>query len=285
MKTKYYFSILYLIATISVLLRTVQIFQSSDVRTGFFVSSKPLFLSFLLFLLTIVFGGFAFKIKRCPLKMPRVNTGISVSSFLVGVCMFVRAFSLYTKIGGFSFSQIFNIIVIAVNIIVGVFFLLYSAKKFVYFHIKRIFYIAPLIYWIILMIYSYVRISKTPIISENALMILATTSTTVFMLYFAKIANNINSNSKRPKLLMLLGFLSATFCETFAIPQLIAIVAGKQSVLHNDFSFMLVFVSTGIFVLTFLNAFFANSNLIKRKRNNDESARVLPTELSPKNKF
>ncbi len=276
MKTKYFFIGFYLILIFTAISRMVQIIDYTNKKTGFFIKNSSTFFLLIILFLLFFYSSLAFTVKRCPLKFPRVRTFTSLASLLVELSMLLRLFSIYQKIG-FSLTSPLYLIEALFTIAACLFFLTYSAKRFFSFHIKRIFYVIPLIYWLFMLIISYIRISRMALITENALMILATCSTAMFFLYFAKIANGIKTQASKQKILLFFGSLSVLLCETFAFPQISFNISEKPDVVHNDISFMLVYLTTGIFVASFLGAFFSERNLLKRKHHISGSERILPT--------
>ena len=191
--------------------------------------------------------------------------------------MLLRIFSIY-KITGISLSSPQYLIELLFTLLACVFFFVYTSKLFFKFHIKRIFYTVPLIYWLVMLILSYIRISRMALIMENALMVFATCTTAIFFLYFAKIANGIKTKESKQKIILFFGCLSILFCETFSFPQILFNYSVDQNVLHNDPSFLFIFLATGVFVAAFLGSFFAEKNLLKRKRHIAGSERILPID-------
>ena len=159
----------------------------------------------------------SFLVKRCPLKFPKVRTVTSFTSLLVGFSLLLRLFSIYQKVG-FSLTSPQYLVEALFTIATCLFFFAYTAKRLFSFHIKRIFYVIPLIYWLFMLVLSYIRISRMALIAENALMILATCSTAMFFLYFAKIANGIKTQASKQKILLFFGSLSVLFCDIYDNP-------------------------------------------------------------------
>lgn len=277
MKTKYFFIEFYFVTILSVIARMTQLSNYTGKRTGFFMNSSPIFFS-LVFLFVILFSSsIAFTVKRCPLKFPKVNSATSLASLLVGISMLFRVFSIYSKVG-LSFSNPLYLVEALFTLLACVFFLAYSSKLFFHFHIKRVLYTVPLIYWLVMLILSYIRISRMALIMENALMVFATCTTAIFFLYFAKIANGIKTKESKQKIILFFGSLSLLFCFTFSIPQILFYYSEKQATLHNDPSFLFVFAATGVFIVAFLSSFFAEKNLLPRKRHIAGSERILPLD-------
>ncbi|GEM_PF-4955206 len=278
MKTKYFFIEFYFVTILSVIARMTQLSNYTNIRTGFFsLNSKPVFFSLVFLFIVLFSSSLAFTVKRCPLKFPKVNSATFIASLLVGLSMLFRVFSIYSKIG-LSFSSPSYLVETLFTLLACVFFLAYSAKLFFNFHIKRVLYTVPLIYWLVMLILSYIRISRMSLIMENALMVFATCTTAIFFLYFAKIANGIKTKESKQKIILFFGSLSLLFCFTFSIPQIMFNYSENQVITHNDASFLIVFAATGIFVVAFLSSFFAEKNLLPRKRHIAGSERILPLD-------
>ena len=282
MKTKYFFLGFYSVLILAIISRMVQIIDYTGKQTGFFIKNSSTFFSLIILFLLLFFSSLAFTVKRCPLKFPKVRTVTSFTSLLVGFSLLLRLFSIYQKVG-LSFTSPQYLLEALFTAIACLFFFVYSAKRLFRFHIKRILYVIPLVYWLFMLILSYIRISRMALIAENALMILATCSTAMFFLYFAKIANGIKTQKSKQKILLFFGSLSVLLCETFSFPQILFNLSENPNIVHNDVSFMLVYLATGIFVASFLGTFFSERNLLKRKRHISGSERILPTDVNDVN--
>ena len=279
MKTKYFFLGFYSLLIFAIISRMVQIIDYTNKRTGFFIKSSSTFFSLIILFLLLFFSSLSFTVKRCPLKFPKVRSVTSFTSLLVGLSLLLRVFSIYQKTG-FDLTSPQYLIEGLFTIAACLFFFAYTAKRFFHFHIKRIFYVVPLVYWLFMLILSYLRISRMALIAENTLMILATCFTAMFFLYFAKIANGIKTQASKQKILLFFGSLSVLLCETFAFPQIFYNLSEKPAVVHNDISFMFIYLATGIFVASFLGTFFSERNLLKRKHHISGSERILPTDIN-----
>ncbi len=273
MKCKYIFSAFYITLFFSVVSRMFSLFYSVDSETGLFLSDRSK-LYFIIEIIAIVcVSCLAFLIKRCPFRTPRPKIDISASAFLYTLTLAFSAYSNHRSDVAYTFP-FSKLIYIAIFTLCAVFMFLYGLRYFTSYHLKRITYIAPAVFWLIYSLFSYVEISKMPIISENILMIFASLATIIFMLNFAKLANNIDDNKNIHKKLLFFGMLSAIFSETFAIPNLLLYVSGKIGTLHNGIDTFALFFSNGIFVIVFLAHFFSNKNL-RRHSKHSESNKII----------
>ncbi len=276
MKCRNLFMILYAITPVAVIIRLFQVLKYTDCKTGFFSAdylNKAEFSTIVFVVLIIIASALTLTVKRCPLKIPRVSPSLGVASGLLFAVVMLKTyyFALSILSGKSSFSLVWLLLV---DFATAVFLLFYAAKAIYSFHIKRICYVAPLVFFISNLLVFYVKTSRMSLIPENVFYVLAAASTTVFFLYFAKIANTITTKNSH-KILFFFGMLSIVFSEAFSIPQLVSLVVNKNTYLHNELSTYLLFFVSGIFVLVFLKQFFRTKNLEKHSSDSDNS-KILP---------
>ncbi|MCQ2451420.1 MAG: hypothetical protein MJ080_05540 [Clostridia bacterium] len=273
MKSKYIFLSFYLLLIASIGFRVYELRNYINIDNGQFTSG-PLRQMFIFVTVVTVIISFAlsFLIRRCPVRSPKVNISLCLSSLI---------FSLTVLLGGLadfianrSVSP-FSSISLIISAAVCVFGFMYSSKTFIGFHIPGILYVIPLVFWLYKLIVIYVRIAKMSLISENAYLILATASIALFSLYFAKYANGMLTRFSH-KLLLLFGFLSVIFSETFALPSLIYYAKTSDGIVHNSIADLILYAVTGVMILIYLISFFSNKNLLRHHKS--ETKNILPIE-------
>lgn len=278
MRSKYIFSIFYLVMIVSMFQRIITVLKCTDSDTGTILTNKCI----LLFMLNIVLIGCAsvisLSIRRCPLKMPLVKAPLSLVSFVFSVAILIDIIQIFkTSVQNETSLSAFDIPRIILDLAVIAFFIMYASKSFLKYHIPNLVYVIPLVYWMYNLIVSYIRISKMPLIAENTMLMLATASTVIFWLFVSKLANGIRSDKSIHKKILSVGIFSAITSITFSVPTLISHII-KNTTIHNDICTVIIYLVNGVFVSVFLNSFFSNRNLSKHSHHSG-SNKILPLNL------
>ncbi len=278
MRCKYIFFSFYAVMFFSTFQRTIDVIKYTDSDTGTLLTNKHL----LLFIFNIALIGcaslFSLSIRRCPLRMPKVKAPLAFVSLLFVAVVLIDIISIFkNSIQNETSVSTLDIVRTIMDLAVITLFVMYALKSFVSYKIPGLAYIIPLVYWMYILIVSYIRISKMPLIAENSMLMLATASTVVFWLFVSKLANGINEDKNLHKKILAVGIFAAITSMAFSVPTLISHIF-KSVTVHNDSCTVLIYLVNGAFISVFLNSFFSNRNLSKHSRHSG-SNKILPLHL------
>lgn len=259
---------LFLIALAAgVMIRTLQVFYTIDGATGFFKQSYAdmgFKMSVVVLGLTLIMTIIGATVHRCPARMPKVNPVLGVASIALGAGV---AYELAT-VAVSARIPLWQIILLDITGIATVlFFIAYGAKFIHNYALPRKLYIIPVSYWMIKLVFTFTTISSLALIIDNMLMILSYCAVLIFMLEFAKLANDKDLKTNHKKL-MASGICAVLLCAFISLPRLFAIVLGRSDVLHENLSSVLTTLTVGVFIAAFIFSHFRDENLSTHHRKN-----------------
>lgn len=271
MKCKYVFMSFYLSLLAIIGIAVYCTCTNVNPDTGFFIKNNVgYFFVIAIVAFAIIFSVASFSVRRCPLKNPSVNSVMSIACVPLIITL-VGNLLVRFLINSTIPTDTLSLVVSLTEIAFIVFLTVYLFKSVLFYKINKIFYIVPLLFWLLKLILSYIEISTMGLTFENSFYILACAFNVLFFLYFLKYKSRIYTNCSH-KLFLLISFFSTVCCEAYAVPQLINIFVLKQGTQHNSKLNYLLFVFTGVFVVVFIRSFFSMRNL-KRKR--DDSSLIM----------
>lgn len=261
--------IFFYIALISVIfVRFLQYFHSLDVVTGFIKPEYKLIgygLLALTFLIAFTVTGVSFLIRRCPVKMPRINI-VAGSSALV--LAFAILFDIATVGSSASIPTWQTLLLKITGALSAVFFgalFVKSIKKIKKFSIPSICFVAPVVYYLVRLIYVFTASSVIALISDNLLLLISCIFTLLFMFEFCLVKFQSEGETAYKKIAAT-GFTAVILSAATAFPQIIAVLYHTPAAQRVDFPEALLTLFTGVFIYMFLRNYFSGRNLKKRKR-------------------
>lgn len=248
--------------------RLLQFFHSIDSVTGFIKPEYELIgygLLILTFLIAFSVMGISFFIRRCPVKMPRIN-------IFAGSSALILAFSILYDLTSLKASANipeWQILLLKITgVLAAVFFMMLfvkSLKKIKNFSIQPICFIAPVIYYLARLVYIFTASSVIALISDNLLSLICCIFTVLFMFEFCLIKMKQNSDTSYKKIAAT-GFTAVILSVATAFPQIVAVLYHTPSAQRVIFSDALLTFFTGVFIYFFLRNYFSGKNLKKYKR-------------------
>ena len=264
MKYKHLVTFFLIALPVCIIVRTLQILCTVDGTTGFFKHEYRTIGIFMSVLLIAVIGACAVMcslIKRCPPKMPKVKLFLGTSSIALGVAVLFEIFTTSYN-SGVPFAV--RVIVDIFGAATAVFFIVYALRMFKDFHIKRKLYIIPVIFFMVRLVCVFITVSSIALIVDNLFMILCYCSLLLFMLEYAKFANNLDTDMNFKKL-FIAGLCSILLCAVSSIPRLIAIISGNTDVLHESVASVVTTLVAGLFISAFIFTAYGKDNLLVKK--------------------
>ena len=264
--------------------RAMQLVQLTDHTTGLFTKNKPaLIITAFIGLVVLVVSCCCLSIKRAPLRTPRVKKPLGIAALIMAIGIGLDVFAVFQSSLAAPWQK-FSLLI--VGIVSAAFFVFYAAKAVKKYPLEKLFYIIPTVYFALRLIVTFVSVAPLSLISENAYMVLAQCSTTLFMFEFGKIANGYDKEKSYKKIL-LTGVLSVMFNAVFSIPQMLLLITDFKSTEHQPAAALVSSMFVGVFVTMYLLAHFSNKNLknhhYRRKKEVDED-KFLKID-SPEHKF
>jgi hypothetical protein len=249
---------------LGLVVRYKQLFDVTEVVTGFFYVGKEKagwFYGALLLLLLIGFSVCASLVNRCPLKTPKVSKALGTVSMVSGAFVLIEAITYITQVSMFSWEKL---LLGVTGPATAIFLVLYGLKGFKNYPLPRVICAVPILYYLSRFICEFISVSKTALIFQNILNLAAIASVLVFMLEWGKIANNV-SGKLSYKIILISGGVAALLCEITAIPELIFLISNKNAVPHQNPVSLVNLAIMGAFIGFYLYRHFKSSNL-ERKR-------------------
>ncbi len=275
MKYKHLVTLFAVALPVSVLIRVFQVFFTVDGTTGFFKPDyKTLGICMVVILLAIIATTAIISvfIRRCPPKMPRVKKSLGTSSLLLGLSVLFEIFNTsYTT--NIAFWQ--KGLVVLFGGATAVFFIAYGLKMFKNFHINRKFYVVPVLYWMIKLVFIFTGISSLALISDNVFLVLSYCGTLIFMLEYAKFANKIDIDMNYKKLFAS-GLAAIILCAVTSLPRFIAVIMGNTEILHESVASPVTVFFTGVFIAAFIFNDYSVHNLKIKKHHHHRAKTCTP---------
>lgn len=242
-----------------VILRFLQLYFTIEIETGFFDVNYAGYgkgLLILIFTVCLAAAFFAYLAHSRPEHPPKINLLLCISSILLcGVLLYEVIFenppasvafwqAALLKITGFS---------------TALYFLLFGISYKARFKLPPLFCVFPVVYLISRIICDFTTISKLAFISDNIILMGAYIVTLLFMLNFAKLYNNVDSEKNFKKLLSC-GVASIILSFTGSIPNIVFNLASGRY-LHTPLLAAFSLLCFGIFILSFILSHFSKQNL------------------------
>ncbi len=246
-------------------LRTYEIVALTDSASGFveneFISLASILTGVIAFLALVV-AICAYTVKRNPVKLPKTSVILSLTSFLCSFGILLDVANVYFSSGVPSWQAT---LVNVSGIISVVFFVCYGVTAFVSFHLPRVLFIAPVIYWLFKLVCVFTSISSISLLTDYAFMMIAICATLLFMFEFSKIANKINLKSSYKKILAT-GLIASFFSFLTVIPPLLARAFGAVTVFREGSADAVVYLLSAVFIIVFIMNMFKGENLTNAKK-------------------
>lgn len=247
-----------------IVVRTFQVVYTIDGSTGFFKSNYAEFgFKMMVFIcaLLVLIAVMGASVRRCPRKLLKVNPILGILSIALSVATVYEISTVVLS------SRVPNWQVVLFNLsgyLAAAFFAAYGIKAFYDYRLPHPLYILPVIFWIIKLIYTFTAISTLSLITDNIFMLACYCAVLIFMLEFAKLANNIDMKWNFKKILSS-GLSAVYLCFVFSVPRLLVAIFGNSTVLHESIGSAFSTLLMGAFTSCFLISHFKNRNLSKRK--------------------
>ena len=245
--------------------RFFQCFNTVDYVTGFF---KPDYKSIGIILVAVNFlaafsmVAVSFTIRRCPLKLPSINR-------VGGSFALANALAILLDIG--KLPQTFNVpswqivLLKVTGALAAVFFGALFVKSIKNYKLPSVCYVAPVLYYLVRLIYSFVSTSTLALISDNIYTLAAEIFVLLFMLQFALVANGMGGDYGYKKIAAT-GFTAVILCVLSSAPPIITYLTNRSLAVRVNFFSEVVFLTTACFIYCFLRRHFSSRNLKKRRK-------------------
>ena len=149
--------------------------------------------------------------------------------------------------------------------VTAVFFGAIFVKSLKNYKIPPVCYAAPVVYYLVRLIYIFTATSTLALVSDNLLSITSAVFTVLFMFEICLVANNTDQETGY-KRIAITGFTAVVFCIATTFPQLIAFAFDVPAAKRVEISSALVTFMTGVFIFFFLRRHFSGKNLKSRKK-------------------
>lgn len=279
MKCKYVFLSLYILSFLYFIYKSAMTISNTNQTSGMY-NTRNVFvmICFVLVVYSLLSIAVSILLMRSPMKGPQLGFPLFLSSLILAVSVVLSAYFVPIPSGmNGHFSQLLLNVVSAAYICFLVF---YALQLFFDYKIPGLLHLIPLVFWLTKIITDYIKIAKMPFIPENGFKTVATALVVLFCLYFAKYQSRIISKNGH-KLFIFTGFLAATMCESFAIPQLYIYfkkgypVVNGVTIIRNHLFELVLYAVAGLFVMVYLHCAFSNNNLARHKHHSNDK-HILP---------
>lgn len=244
-------------------LRFLQLFYIIEAETGFY---KPEFKNFGLYILILIFGFVAATVMfsmfthRRPDKLPQINLGLSLSSFLLAGAIVFELFSQKVLFGNAVWQVVFLKLF---GILSAVWLVLFGLKGFFNIKIPVMTSAVLGIFYVMKIICNFASISSLALISDNILLIGSYCFILLFMMNFGKLYSGLDFERGFKKL-MATGFGSVILCFTQSIPNIVYNLVSGGNYNHIAQATNINLLITGIFILVFVLSHFSHKNACER---------------------
>lgn len=256
-KIMIFFSIAIVFSTI---MRFFQINNTIEFETGFFKTgyeARGYFILAAIFAVALICAVFGKLAHRRPEHPSENNKVLGVISFIPAISIAYEVFFTTPLI----ITNVAQILLLKITgLFTAAFFIAFGIRKFVYFKMHGILTVIPCIYVIMRIIFDFTSISSLALISDNIFLIGAYFLILLFMLNFAKLYNNIDTNTNFRKLLST-GTSASILCISQSIPYLIINYTSNNSYNHITPSENFSVLSLGIFIIAFILSHFSIKNV------------------------
>ena len=244
----------------SVIMRFLQLYFTTDIKTGFYKTESAgygtvlLLLIFLFCAANFVFSRFVFNRPEHP---PAGNVTLSVSSMALAISIFCEIFS-GTRADSLVLWQYTTLNIF--GIAAALYFVVFSVIPLVNLTLPPVFSCLPVMYILILIVCDFTTISKLALIPENIILLAVYCFLLLFFLHFAKLYNNTD-NEKNFKNILSFGSTSVILCLTNSIPSITANTISGFEYSHISIFTNFTVLFFGLFISAFLSAHFSKRNL------------------------
>ena len=260
---------------LAVVIRAFQAYFTTDPVSGFL---KPEFKNIGLLLcgfvvaITVSVAIFSFSIRRCPLKLPRINIFMGLLSLLLAAAIAWNAVLTVP----YANTPLWQISLLKLTgFLAALFFVAFAVKGVKDYTIPPLCFILPVPYWLVRLILIFTSTSSLALIVSTMFILAAEICVLLFMFELALLANQINTE-KNYKKIAASGYCSVILCIMAAIPNGIDFVTNRTEVTTLELSSLALYIVTALFIYFFLRNHFSNKNLKKRKRTRKHSTKILP---------
>lgn len=244
--------------------RFLHFFLALDPVTGFLKPDYKLIgfgLLVLTFVIAFTITGISFTIKRCPIKVPRLSYLSGAFSFALSISI---VYDLLKIENSANIPHWQTLLLKVTGGLAALFFVLLFVKSLKNFNLPDFFFVAPVLYYLIRLIYLFTASSVIALISDNILYLATHIFTLLFMLELcvAKFQEGQNKNFKK---VAATGFTAVLLSVATCVPHLIAWSIKSPASQRVDFSDAAVTLLTGLFLLSFLSNYFSGHNVLARR--------------------
>lgn len=241
-----------------VLARALQLSLMVDEK-GFNLTSYENYSAFVLVLLFLTAASLAvlgFQTHRCPAHPPKVSLTLAFPAVLYGGWM------IFDVVHSFFSSKVPNwqiILLSAFGILTGVLFVLYGLKAFIKIKLPSVLFVLPVFYQLVRLLCVFISVSTLSLTSTHVLMLATDCTTLLFLLELAKSMCGIDKE-KNYRMILAVGISATFFCAVSTIPYIVVSLAGKQFILNESYSSLILTFLAGAFIVAFLLSHFSMKN-------------------------
>lgn len=255
----------YIALSAGLVFRFFQQIYTIDSVTGFF---KPAYKNIgiilvgVVFLIAISMAAVCLFIRRCPLKLPKVNH--TAGSFALALALAIL-FNVGTVSPSLTVPAWQTSLLKAKGVLAAAFFIAVFVKCFKNYKIPALLFATPVLYYLVRLIYTFTATSTISLISDTLYELAAQIFSLLFMLEYALLANNLSGESGYKKIAAT-GFSAVILCCVASVPPLVTYFANRSLAIRVDFSSSLVTLTTACFIYCFLRSHFSGRNLKRRRK-------------------
>lgn len=251
---------------ICVLLRTLQLIFTIDEATGFIkqqYSEISVIIMFIICAAVAAVGLLGFTVGGIKADKDKLKPVLAVVSALAGG-MFI--YDSVTGLALLGTGTWHDILLVFLGILSAFVFIAYGLKNVYRYNLPSMMLIIPVFYYVIKLINIFVSTSALALVTENIFLLFTNGVLLLFMLEFAKFENQVDGNKKSPKKLLGVGVAAVMLCAVSTVPKIIAFSVNDIEISSRDISNILLMVSVGIFVLSFIMCNFSDKEKTCKKR-------------------
>lgn len=270
MKFKYIVSTFLSTTVVCILARALQLNLMIDEK-GFTLTSYrnySLFVLALLFATCIALAVVGTQTHRCPAHPPKMKLSLAFPAILYGVWV------VFDVVHAFFSARVpsWQIVLLAVfGILTGALFILYGMKAFKNIKLPSVLFVLPVLYQMVRALCMFISVSTLALTSGHILMLASECSVLLFMLELGKMMCGLDKEKNYRKILST-GMVAVFFCCVTTVPYIVILLSGKQVVLNESYSSLILTFLAGAFVMCFLfNHFSLTNRQLFRKKKSKQS--------------
>ncbi len=252
------------------LLRTLQLIFTVEGRTGFIkqqYSAMGNFMTVVICAAVAAVAACASTVNRGTCTIQNVRPGVAFASFAVAV---TTIYEISSSIGVNSFI---NTLYVATGFVCAVFFMAYGIKGIYSYKLPAVTFIIPVIHFITKLVCTFINISSIALITENIFIVFTQCAVLIFMLEFAKLANNIGEGKNYKKLLGS-GVAAIMLCAVSSVPPLVAAAIESNLVIHQAVHSIISTGFMGVYIFTVVMSHFGDGSILYEKHSGSHLAEV-----------